>query len=132
MRGGSWSARSSRTRRAGRWRSSTRSPTVDSVDLGRRLDRLVPEVRPEARYPVLVQVNVDPDPAKAGFAPDDLEAALPELLELPHLEVRGLMTVGRLTTDPGETRADLHAACASSRSAAGRAGRSSVRTCRWA
>ena len=78
--------------------------TVDSVDLGRRLDRLVPEVRTEARYPVLVQVNVDHDPAKAGFAPDDLDAALPELLELPHLAVRGLMTVGRLTTDPAETR----------------------------
>ena len=78
--------------------------TVDSVDLGRRLDRLVPEVRSETRYPVLVQVNVAQDPAKAGFAPDDLEAALPELLELPHLAVRGLMTVGRLTTDAGETR----------------------------
>lgn len=78
--------------------------TVDSVDLGRRLDRLVPEVRSETRYPVLVQVNVDQDPAKAGFAPPDLEAALAELLELPHLAIRGLMTVGRLTTDPAETR----------------------------
>jgi pyridoxal phosphate enzyme (YggS family) len=78
--------------------------TVDSVDLGRRLDRLVPGVRSETRYPVLVQVNVAQDPAKAGFGPDDLEAALPELLGLPHLAVRGLMTVGRLTTDAGETR----------------------------
>jgi pyridoxal phosphate enzyme (YggS family) len=78
--------------------------TVDSVDLARRLDRLVPEVRAEARYPVLVQVNVDLDPAKAGFAPSDVEAALGEILELPHLAVGGLMTVGRLTTDPAETR----------------------------
>jgi pyridoxal phosphate enzyme (YggS family) len=78
--------------------------TVDSVDLGRRLDRLVPEVRAGARYPVLVQVNVDLDPAKAGFALGGLEAALPELLALPHLAVRGLMTVGRQTTDPAEAR----------------------------
>jgi pyridoxal phosphate enzyme (YggS family) len=78
--------------------------TVDSLDLARRLDRLVPEVRPVARYPVLVQVNVDLDPAKAGFAPGDLDGALGELLELPHLAVGGLMTVGRLTTDPAETR----------------------------
>jgi pyridoxal phosphate enzyme (YggS family) len=78
--------------------------TVDSVDLARRLDRLVPEVRPEPRYPVLVQVNVDLDPAKAGFAPGDVEAALGEILELPHLAVGGLMTVGRLTSDPAETR----------------------------
>lgn len=79
--------------------------TVDSVDLARRLDRLVPEVRPEVRYPVLVQVNVDLDQAKAGFAPPELDAALAELLALPHLEVRGLMTVGRLVSAPAEARA---------------------------
>jgi PLP dependent protein len=78
--------------------------SVDSIDLARRLDRLVPEVRPGDRYPVLVQVNVDRDPAKAGFRPDDVDAALPALLDLPGLEVRGLMTVGRLTTDPAEAR----------------------------
>ena len=78
--------------------------SVDSVDLARRLDRLVPEVRPGARYPVLLQVNVDLDPAKAGFAPADLDAALGAVLELPHLEVGGLMTVGRLTADPTEAR----------------------------
>ena len=79
--------------------------TVDSVDLGRRLDRLVPEVRPGDRYPVLVQVNVDLDPAKAGLAPDALDEAIGPLLELPHLAIRGLMTVGRQTTDPAEARA---------------------------
>jgi hypothetical protein len=51
---------------------------------------------------VLLQVNVDDDPAKAGFAVAGLDAALGELLALPHLLVRGLMTVGRLTTDPSE------------------------------
>ena len=45
--------------------------SVDSVELARRLDRLVPEIRPGRRYPVLLQVNVDDDPAKAGFDPDD-------------------------------------------------------------
>lgn len=78
--------------------------TLDSIDLARRLDRLVPEVRPDAPYPVLIQVNVDRDPAKAGFAPDEVAAALPELLALPHLAVRGLMTVGRLTGDRAESR----------------------------
>jgi PLP dependent protein len=79
--------------------------SVDSVDLAERLDRLVPEVRPGARYPVLVQVNVDLDPAKHGFGPTDVDAALPALLALPNLEVRGLMTVGRLTTDETGARA---------------------------
>ena len=51
--------------------------TVDSIDLARRLDRLVPETRPDAPYPVLLQVNVDRDPAKAGFAPDEIARRCP-------------------------------------------------------
>src|SRR5439155_2727685 len=49
--------------------------SVDSVDLARRLDRLAGEIRPGERVPVLLQVNVDADPAKSGFAPAALEAA---------------------------------------------------------
>jgi len=78
--------------------------SVGSLELARRLDGLVPEVRLEPRYPVLLQVNVDLDPAKAGFAAADLDAAMGELLGLPHLEVLGLMTVGRSTSDPAEAR----------------------------
>lgn len=78
--------------------------SVGSVELAQRLDRLVPEVRPGGRYPILVQVNVDLDPAKAGFVPAELDRALGALLDLPHLAVRGLMTVGRMTSDPAEAR----------------------------
>ncbi len=78
--------------------------SLDSVELAERLDRLVPETRPGARFPVLVQVNVDLDPAKHGFQPTRVDEALPALLALPNLEVRGLMTVGRLTTDATAAR----------------------------
>jgi pyridoxal phosphate enzyme (YggS family) len=73
--------------------------SVDSLSLARRLDRLVGEVtgHPGARLPVYLQVNVDADPSKAGFAAAELEAQLAELLGLPGLEVRGLMTVGWLS-----------------------------------
>ena len=77
---------------------------MDSVELAQRLDRLVPEVRPGSRYPVLVQVNVDLDPAKAGVAPAALEQVIDEVLDLPNLAVGGLMTVGRLTSDPADAR----------------------------
>jgi pyridoxal phosphate enzyme (YggS family) len=72
---------------------------VDSSALAARLDRLVGErgARGGGRLPVYLQVNVDADPAKAGFAPDVLEHELEGLLSLSHLEVRGLMTVGILT-----------------------------------
>ncbi len=76
---------------------------VDSVPLALRLDRIAGEliaagvaVPWSGRVPVYLETNVDDDPAKGGFAPADLEAALPELLALQHLEPAGLMTVGRL------------------------------------
>ena len=78
--------------------------SVDSLELAERLDRLAPQVRPGGRYPILVQVNVDLDPAKAGFAPTELDEVLGALLDLRHLAVRGLMTVGRLTLDPAGAR----------------------------
>jgi pyridoxal phosphate enzyme (YggS family) len=99
--------------------------TVDSIDLARRLDRLVPEAHPGGRYPILVQVNVDLDPAKAGFQPHEIDRAMAELLALPHLEVRGLMTVGRLVADPAEARGtfsglrELSERCRSSQPALG-------------
>ena len=82
--------------------------SLDSMGLAERLDRLVAErgTRGGAqRLPALLQVNVDADPAKEGFAPADLERDLAAILALPHLDVRGLMTVGLLTPDPEVARA---------------------------
>ena len=83
--------------------------SVDSVALAVRLDRLAGELRPGRPLPVLLQVNVDADPAKAGFTPDDLGAALPALVGLPNLELRGLMTVGRFVATAAEARTTFHA-----------------------
>ena len=69
---------------------------VPSLDLARRLDRIAGEMRPGRPLPVLLEVNVDGDPSKAGFAPPVLAPALDELLALPNIEVRGLMTIGHL------------------------------------
>ena len=81
--------------------------SVESVGLAERLDRLAREVRgagPTNRYPVLLQVNVDDDPAKAGFQPDALSEALDGLAGLDALDVRGLMTIGRLVPDAEAAR----------------------------
>lgn len=74
--------------------------TVDSLELARRLDRVAGEVRPGRPMPVLLQVNVDDDAAKAGFEPGRLERELPGVLDLANLRVDGLMTVGRLVPAP--------------------------------
>ncbi len=79
--------------------------SVDSVDIAGRLDRLAVEERgPGAQLPVLLQVNVDRDPGKAGFDPLELGRLLPDLLGLVGLRVDGLMTVGRLVEDPEAAR----------------------------
>lgn len=77
--------------------------SVDSLDLAQRLSRLATETG-RAPYPVYLQVNVDRDPAKSGMIADDLERTLPELATLPGLELRGLMTVGRLVARPEDAR----------------------------
>jgi pyridoxal phosphate enzyme (YggS family) len=78
--------------------------SVDSVALAERLDRIAAELRPAGRVPVLLQVNVDDDPSKAGFLPSDLEASLGSILDLSRLEVRGLMTIGRQVDRPEDAR----------------------------
>jgi pyridoxal phosphate enzyme (YggS family) len=80
------------------------SQSDDSTDLARRLDRLASEARPGDGVPILLQVNVDDDAAKAGFELADLQTDLDEILDLPGLDVRGLMTIGRLVERAEEAR----------------------------
>lgn len=81
--------------------------SVDSVDLAERLDRLAREDgrgSPSQPYPILLQVNVDDDPGKAGFDPAELRDALDAIAAFDALRVDGLMTVGRLVDDPEAAR----------------------------
>ena len=78
--------------------------SVDSMELAARINRLAAEAGPGDRIPVLLQVNVDGDDAKAGFAPAALEAGIGELLGLERLDIRGLMTIGRLVELADEAR----------------------------
>jgi PLP dependent protein len=78
--------------------------SVDSVELGARLGRLAEELRPGTRYPILLQVNVDGDPTKAGLAPEAVADTVAQLAHHPALDVRGLMTIGRLVEEPEAAR----------------------------
>lgn len=49
---------------------------------------------------VLVQVNTDRDPDKAGVAPGELHAFLDRCGTLAHIDVQGLMTIPALHGDP--------------------------------
>jgi pyridoxal phosphate enzyme (YggS family) len=77
--------------------------SVDSVDLARRLATLAAGAA-GARLPVYLQVNVDADPDKGGFDPAALQTGLSDILDLDGLEIRGLMTLGRLVDTPEDAR----------------------------
>jgi len=82
-----------------------RVDSVDSVRLARRLDALAAERN--KILPVLIEVNVSGEETKYGFGLSDpaaLEAAVSEIVSMPHLSVEGLMTVAFITQDPKEVR----------------------------
>lgn len=90
--------------------------SVDSLRLAQMLDRHAADVHRVAkdRLPVLLQVNVSGEATKFGFdlcgwdeQPDIYErfcADVEQILTLPHLEVRGLMTIAPWAPDPEQAR----------------------------
>ena len=79
-----------------------RIATVGSVDLLERIAALATERSKPVE--IALQVNVDEDPAKSGFTPEALRAALPAIAAIVKgapITLAGLFTVGRLT-DGGE------------------------------
>jgi pyridoxal phosphate enzyme (YggS family) len=104
--------------------------SVDSLRLAVALDRhagerakagdLVTPSLPSPPLPVLLQVNVSGEASKEGFAlagweqrRELLEAFLAEvdqLLALPHLAIRGLMTIAPWGADPEAARPTFHSA----------------------
>ncbi|MEO0539867.1 MAG: YggS family pyridoxal phosphate-dependent enzyme [Cyanobacteria bacterium P01_A01_bin.105] len=76
--------------------------SVDSLKLAQKLNQAAGE-RPHPPRCCL-QVKIVPDPDKYGFEPDQLIAALPQLDQLDHLKILGLMTILPLGLTPTETQ----------------------------
>lgn len=76
--------------------------SVDRLKLARRLSR---DAELAGRVlPVLVQVNTSGEDSKGGFVPAEAEDAWAGLLQLPGLDVRGLMTMAPFTPDEAVLR----------------------------
>jgi pyridoxal phosphate enzyme (YggS family) len=76
--------------------------SVDREDLAAELNR---RAEPGIRQPVLVQVNCSEEPQKGGVEPAALQPLLEVVRSLPHLELRGLMTMAEFTEDASVQRA---------------------------
>lgn len=75
--------------------------SLDSLPLAEKLNQAAGEGR---RLPVLIEVRLDPTSTKTGCEPGELSRLVEGVLLMPHLELRGLMTVPELTPDPQDAR----------------------------
>lgn len=80
--------------------------SVDSLKLAKRLDALAAEF--EIQPQCCLQVKLVSDPPKYGFDLDQLWAALPELDQLEHLNLRGVMTIPPLNLEAAAAAAVFH------------------------
>jgi pyridoxal phosphate enzyme (YggS family) len=79
-----------------------RIDSLDSVSLAQRLDSAAGELG--KRLPVLVEVHVGGEATKSGANEADLPALAESIATLPHLDLRGLMTVPPYSQDPEGAR----------------------------
>lgn len=76
---------------------------LDSPRLAARLEAVLAAA--DRRWPVYMQVNAASDPAKGGLAPEETIPFVKDLAALPHLDLAGFMTMGRLGAEEPEARA---------------------------
>jgi|SRR5579883_407148 len=76
--------------------------SLDSIHLAQELDKQA--AKRGVRQPVLLQVNIADEDTKFGFEPAQVQDATGEMSELEHLELRGLMTIGPLASNPEDVR----------------------------
>ncbi len=83
--------------------------SLDSVRLAERLNEAAAKLH--KRLPVLIEVKLSSEETKAGIAPESAEASelLERLPDLPHLHLRGLMTIAPWGVPEDETRACFRA-----------------------
>jgi len=79
--------------------------TVDSLRLAREVDRRAAEAGKV--MPVLIEVNSAQEPQKFGVPAEQVAGLARELAGLEHIRLEGLMTMGRLASNPEESRPDF-------------------------
>jgi pyridoxal phosphate enzyme (YggS family) len=78
--------------------------SIDKLETARALEAACAAAG--RRLDILLEMNTSGEPTKFGFAgEEELEAAVEPILGLPHLRLRGLMTVGPLTAEREQARA---------------------------
>lgn len=83
--------------------------TVDSARLARELEKRC--VQHEKDLPVLIEINSGREENKDGVFPENVESLVELIADLPHLQLKGFMTMGPLTGDPELSRPYFQKTC---------------------
>jgi hypothetical protein len=81
--------------------------SIDSLRLAEAVDSAAGALG--RRMAVLLEVNISGEPAKHGFSPEEIEPALPTLIALKNIEIRGLMCIAGLEGGDDGARRDFAA-----------------------
>lgn len=76
--------------------------SVDSISLAKEIEKRCAAIG--RVMDILVEVNIAQEPAKSGVFPQKLLPLLLEISQMPHVKVRGLMTIGPVTALEEEKR----------------------------
>jgi PLP dependent protein len=78
-----------------------RIDSVDSSSLAQRLERFVPQ---GTRYPVLLEVKIDPTATKFGVSPEQFADVADAIISTERVDLRGLMGIAPVVDQPDQTR----------------------------
>jgi len=76
--------------------------SIDSPALAQAIDRIAGETGKPVEG--LLEVNISGEETKHGFTPDELRKEFAALAKLPHLRIRGLMTMAPYSDNPEDAR----------------------------
>ncbi len=82
-----------------------RIDSVHSLELAQKISTIAEEGR---RIPILLEVRMDTAPTKAGLEPDEVPDIAGAVLEMPHLDLRGLMCVPPYFAEADQARVSFH------------------------
>lgn len=82
--------------------------SLDEITHARKISTIAAEAKKTQK--VFIQISLDPEPgSRGGINPIDVDRFTEELLQLPHIEIAGVMGIAPLQGDPARAFAQLQA-----------------------
>lgn len=77
--------------------------SVDTVELAEQIEK--DAAKRDLAVDILLEVNVAEEESKFGFRTEEVEAAVMKIKELPHVHIKGLMTIAPFVSNSEDNRA---------------------------